>query len=67
MFVFITEGESGRPGAAYRGTLCLPNDDIQWPVNCIQTGSTCGFKNGKELRLSVNTYKNSDKQLASVK
>ena len=67
MFVFITEGGSRRSGAAYRGAFCLPNTDIQWPVNCKQSGSTCGFKNGKELRLSVNSYKYSDKKLAKVK
>ena len=67
MFVFITEGKYARTGAAYKGTLCLPNVDIQWPFNCQQSGSTCRFKNGKELRLSVNSYKYGDKELAMVK
>jgi hypothetical protein len=62
-FVFITYGGSGAAGSARRGSVCAPNDEkfLIWGPN-----GTYEFKKGKELRLSINSYDHSDKELAEV-
>jgi hypothetical protein len=57
MFVFITQGGSLSTGAAWGGTVCTPND----------ANINNGFNNGKGFRMSINSYKYSEKQLAKVK
>ena len=56
-FVFITQGGSNTVGAAWGGTVCTPND----------ANVNNGFNNGKGFRMSINSYKYSEKQLAEVK
>ena len=68
LFVFITHGSNpdNPAGRALRGTVCHPNNADIW--NCAPSfNGGCGYKKGKGLRLSINSYWVNDKQLAKVK
>ena len=67
LFVFITQGGFANPaGRALEGTVCHQNNaDI--PTYAPSFSPGFGYKKGKGLRLSINSYKVNDKQLALVK
>ena len=65
LFVFITQGAS-LSGRALAGTVCHPNNADIWICAPIFLGG-CGYKKGKGLRLSINSYLVNDKQFAKVK
>ena len=67
LFVFITQGGFGNPsGRALGGTVCHPNNADIW-ICAPSFNGGCGYKKGKGMRLSINSYQVNDKQLAKVK